>query len=183
MPLGGQDGTPPKVGWTEARVSWRPITFIPIQDTANPGDSFLEVRQSTASVTLSSDVNNVNVTGVGLTREANTTELVIRAFKADSAPLSAWIGIQNSLNSNAIATPDMRGLPGSAITIGAKQGLARTLEMRPARDGVVEFVFHIGYGPIGSWDAIYEPQSNLGVLIGDQTAVLYESKAWPSTLW
>lgn len=127
-----------------------------------PIESYAEVRSSSSTVQVRKAYNDLTqeveplAEGVTLGEETGQAELVAHAFLDGPTAVNAVAyfvnAIQNRTNSNQVTFPPLRYQgPDSRITADAEQLLARSIDVKALRAGLVEVVMTFGFAPSDSY--------------------------------
>lgn len=148
--VGGGDNEVPPSGWSAVWAEWATPSSSTGPFDPQDGDAYTEftvsvgqsrIRQDAAGAPLFEDAS----------KEAAQAELVVRRFASDLSLISAFLGVINRGNSNALTIPPIFGL-GAGLAVLPRQLLARTFETRAVRGGLIELRFRFGFGQPGWYD-------------------------------
>lgn len=182
---GGRDSASSK-GTMFYDLEYQPRSVAPIDSVAQLDTSHSEMSSTTTQVRVRSTAGGSPARIPETSAEAGTVELLVRSYKNTRAALSAFVAIKNKINSNSVAIPASRSVPGTGFTATAGQLIARDFSERIVRDGLIEFTFTFGYGPAGSFLYRYQPEDQNGNPVGSaQTVDIQGTVAYPApgVLW
>jgi len=180
--IGGTDASG-RNGWIIIKVSYVPLATAQLDATATEDYSFAEINQSTTQVRVNYSINPTTGDTVKripeTTIEAGVSELVVHGYKNSVTPLTQWLQIVGTVNTNAVVVPPVRGLSWT-ITAQPFELLARSLSIRAVRENLAEYIYTFGFGPAGSWLHRFQPEDENGEALGNvETAVVYREKVFP----